>query len=202
MGASPERLLSITDTAGGKKLTTDALAGSAARGLTVKADQSIAQQLLNNPKEIYEHQVVVDFIVEQLIQLGLTPEFSASPQLLRLANIQHLHTPIQALLPRDLKPLNVVKILHPTPAVAGLPRSIASKLLQATESFDRELYASPIGWIDANGNSEFIVGIRSALIDGRQARLFAGAGIVAQSAPDRELAEVRLKLQALLGALV
>ena len=202
MGASPERLLSITDTAGGKKLATDALAGSAARGLTVKADQSIAQQLLNNPKEIYEHQVVVDFIVEQLIQLGLTPEFSTSPQLLRLANIQHLHTPIQALLPRDLKPLNVVKILHPTPAVAGLPRSIASRLLQATESFDRELYASPIGWIDANGNSEFVVGIRSALIDGRQARLFAGAGIVAQSAPDRELAEVRLKLQALLGALV
>ncbi|MBT9317002.1 isochorismate synthase [Leptothoe spongobia] len=202
MGASPERLLSITATADGKRLTTDALAGSAPRGNTSKTDQLIAKQLLSNPKERYEHQVVVEFIVEQLIQLGLKPEFADSPQLLQLANIQHLHTPIQAALPHSLKPLDLVKMLHPTPAVAGLPRLTASQLLKATESFDRELYASPIGWIDANGNSEFIVGIRSALIDGRQARLFAGAGIVAQSNPRRELAEVKLKLQALLGSLM
>ncbi|MEA5463502.1 isochorismate synthase [Leptothoe sp. PORK10 BA2] len=202
MGASPERLLSITASAQGIQLTTDALAGSAPRGQTVKADQLIAEQLLNNSKERYEHQVVVEFIVEQLIQLGLTPKFADSPQLLQLANIQHLHTPIQAALPHGLTPLQLVKILHPTPAVAGLPRPIASQLLKVTESFDRELYAAPIGWIDANGNSEFVVGIRSALIDGRQARLFAGAGIVAQSDPRSELAEVKLKLQALLGALV
>ncbi len=202
LGASPERLLSITTSSNGRRLTTDALAGSAPRGDNAKADQHIAQQLLNNPKERYEHQVVVEFIEEQLTQLGLTPQFAHSPQLLRLANIQHLHTPIQASLPSDLKPLSLVKILHPTPAVAGLPRPIASKLLKTTESFDRGLYASPIGWIDASGNSEFIVGIRSALIDGRRARLFAGAGIVAQSKPYSELAEVKLKLQALLGALV
>lgn len=202
IGASPERLLSITASANGKRLTTDALAGSAPRGNTDRDDQKIAEQLLNTPKERYEHQVVVEFIVEQLTQLGLTPEFSNSPQLLRLANIQHLHTPIQAALPRDLKPLSLVKHLHPTPAVAGLPRPTASQLLKKTESFERELYASPIGWIDANGNSEFVVGIRSALIDGCQARLFAGAGIVAQSNPHRELAEVKLKLQALLGTLV
>ncbi|MEO0435183.1 MAG: chorismate-binding protein, partial [Cyanobacteria bacterium J06656_5] len=165
-------------------------------------DHHIAKQLLNSSKERYEHRVVVEFIVEQLIRLGLTPRFSDSPQLLRLANIQHLHTPIQASLPHSLTPLDLVKILHPTPAVAGLPRATASQLLKVTESFDRELYASPIGWIDANGNSEFIVGIRSALIDGRQARLFAGAGIVAQSDPRSELAEVKLKLQALLGTLM
>ena len=202
MGASPERLLSITTSAKGKQLTTDALAGSAPRGKTVKADQLIADQLLSNPKERYEHQVVVEFIIEQLLQLGLIPKFADSPQVLRLANIQHLHTPIQASLPHDLKPLNLVKMLHPTPAVAGLPRPTASQLLKTTESFDRGLYAAPIGWIDTDGNSEFIVGIRSALIDGRQARLFAGAGIVAQSNPRSELAEVKLKLQALLGALV
>ncbi|MEM7061540.1 MAG: isochorismate synthase [Cyanobacteria bacterium P01_B01_bin.77] len=202
MGASPERLLSITTATDKKQLTTDALAGSAPRGNTVQNDQLMAQQLLNNPKERYEHQVVVEFIIEQLTQLGLKPELADSPQVLKLANIQHLHTPIQADLPQGLKPLHLVKILHPTPAVAGLPRPTASQLLRTTESFDRELYASPIGWIDANGNSEFIVGIRSALIDGRQARLFAGAGIVAQSDPRRELAEVKLKLQALLGALV
>ena len=136
------------------------------------------------------------------MELGLKPKFNTSPQLLRLANIQHLHTPIQAVLPEGLTPLSLVKRLHPTPAVAGLPRPTASQLLKATESFDRELYAAPIGWIDANGNSEFVVGIRSALIDGRQARLFAGAGIMAQSDPRRELAEVKLKLQALLGTLM
>ncbi|MEL6231659.1 MAG: isochorismate synthase [Cyanobacteria bacterium J06627_3] len=202
IGASPERLLSITTSDHNRQLTTDALAGSAPRGNTVETDHHIAKQLLNSSKERYEHRVVVEFIVEQLIRIGLTPRFSDSPQLLRLANIQHLHTPIQASLPRSLTPLDLVKILHPTPAVAGLPRVTASQLLKVTESFDRELYASPIGWIDANGNSEFIVGIRSALIDGRQARLFAGAGIVAQSDPRSELAEVKLKLQALLGTLV
>ena len=119
-----------------------------------------------------------------------------------MANIQHLHTPVQAVLPSSLKPLDLVNFLHPTPAVAGLPRTTANQIIKATESFERELYASPIGWIDAKGNSEFIVGIRSALIKGHQARLFAGAGIVAQSDPHRELAEVKLKLQALLSTLV
>ncbi|EKU97618.1 isochorismate synthase family protein [Leptolyngbya sp. PCC 7375] len=202
IGASPERLLSITTSVNGKQLTTDALAGSAPRGDTLNSDQLIAEQLLNNPKERYEHQVVVEFIIEQLIKLGLNPQFAVSPEILRLANIQHLHTPIQASLPHNIKPLTLVKTLHPTPAVAGLPRPSASQLLKTTESFDRGLYASPIGWIDAKGNSEFVVGIRSALIQGRQARLFAGAGIVAQSNPRSELAEVKLKLQALLGALV
>ncbi|MEM9484734.1 MAG: isochorismate synthase [Cyanobacteria bacterium P01_F01_bin.116] len=202
LGASPERLLSITSAAHGKQLITDALAGSAPRGNSPEADQRIAQKLLNTPKERYEHQVVVEFILDQLKQLGLTPKLSNHPQLLKLANIQHLHTPIQADLPHTFNALDLVKILHPTPAVAGLPRLSANQILQATESFDRELYASPIGWIDANGNSEFIVGIRSALIDGRHARLFAGAGIVGQSDPRRELAEVKLKLQALLGTLV
>ncbi|ESA32120.1 isochorismate synthase [Leptolyngbya sp. Heron Island J] len=202
IGASPERLLSITTSDTGKQLTTDALAGSADRGNNLKTDQIIAENLISNPKERYEHQVVVEFIAEQLTQLGLTPMFDTSPAILRLANIQHLHTPIQAYLPNHLKPLDLVKRLHPTPAVAGLPRLTANQLLKKTESFDRGPYASPIGWIDTNGNSEFVVGIRSALINGRQARLFAGAGIVAQSNPRSELAEIKLKLQALLGALV
>ncbi len=202
MGASPERLLSITTSARGKHLTTDALAGSAPRSNNIQTDQLIAKQLLNDPKERYEHQVVVEFIVDQLTKLGLNPKFASIPSILQLANIQHLHTPIQASLPNNLKPLTLVKTLHPTPAVAGLPRPIASQLLNTTESFDRGLYASPLGWIDANDNSEFVVCIRSALIDGCQARLFAGAGIVAQSNPRSELAEVKLKLQALLGTLV
>ncbi|MEM9165344.1 MAG: isochorismate synthase, partial [Cyanobacteria bacterium P01_F01_bin.4] len=202
LGASPERLLSIQSSENQRLLTTDALAGSAERGEDTTGDQDIAQRLLDNPKERYEHQIVVDFILKQLKQFGLEPVSTSVPQLLRLANIQHLHTPIQAQLPQDLPALALVQSLHPTPAVAGLPRPTASQLIQTTESFDRALYASPLGWIDANGNSEFIVGIRSALIDQCRARLFAGAGIMAQSDPGRELAEVKLKLQALLGTLV
>lgn len=197
IGASPERLLSVRD----RLLTTDALAGSAPRGVTPEADRVLVDRLLNTPKEQHEHQVVVDFITQQLIQLGLTPQWTSQPQLLQLSNIQHLHTPIQAPLPATLHPLTVLAQLHPTPAVAGMPRDRACDYIQQYESFERSLYAAPLGWIDTQGNAEFVVGIRSALITGNHARLYGGAGIVAGSDPDRELAEVQLKLQALLQAL-
>ncbi|NEQ17552.1 MAG: isochorismate synthase, partial [Moorea sp. SIO3E2] len=92
--------------------------------------------------------------------------------------------------------------LHPTPAVAGVPTKIACEQIRHYETFDRSLYAAPLGWIDYQGNSEFIVGIRSALIAGNHARLYAGAGIVAGSDPNKELAEINLKLMVLLKALV
>ena len=101
-----------------------------------------------------------------------------------------------------MHPLEIVAKLHPTPAVAGVARDIAMKEIRRYESFERGLYAAPLGWVDYQGNSEFIVGIRSALIDGSSARLYAGAGIVEGSDPDKELAEIQLKLQALLKALV
>lgn len=197
IGASPERLLSVSD----RLLTTDALAGSAPRGATPEADQALIDRLLNSPKEQHEHRVVVDFITQQLMQLGLTPQWASQPQLLQLSNIQHLHTPIQAVLPASLHPLTVLAQLHPTPAVAGMPRDVACEYIQCHEPFERSLYAAPLGWIDTQGNAEFIVGIRSALIVGQHARLYGGAGIVAGSNPERELAEVKLKLQALLQAL-
>ena len=199
IGASPERLLSIR--AG--QMTTDALAGSAPRGLTPSIDIQLAQTLLNSEKERYEHQVVVEFLVAQLRSLGLTPQYETAPDLLRLFHIQHLHTPISAVLDRyrKLSPLNILARLHPTPAVAGVPCADACDLIHQYETFDRGLYAAPLGWIDTEMNSEFIVGIRSALIDGRKARLYAGAGIVSGSQPAKELAEIKLKLQSLLNAL-
>ena len=198
IGASPERLLSIQD----GQITTDALAGSAPRGATHSIDIQLAQTLLNSAKERYEHRVVVDFLLAQLRSLGLTPQHAAAPQLLRLFHIQHLHTPISATLNSPaLSPLEVLNKLHPTPAVAGVPRRQACALIRQQETFDRGPYAAPLGWIDTQGNSEFVVGIRSALLDGRKARLYAGAGIVAGSKPDKELAEIKLKLQTLLNAL-
>jgi menaquinone-specific isochorismate synthase len=198
IGASPERLLSIRN----RKLISDALAGSAPRGQTVIEDQKSAQRLFDSKKERHEHQLVVEFIAQQLYGIGLLPNFAKSPALLKLSNIQHLHTPIQAPVPAHLHPLQIVSVLHPTPAVAGMPRQTACEQILHYEQFDRSLYASPLGWVDAQGNAEFIVGIRSALLDGKRARLYAGAGVVAGSTPEREFAEVKLKLQALLRGLI
>jgi menaquinone-specific isochorismate synthase len=197
IGASPERLLSVHN----GQLVTDALAGSAPRGKNAEEDRILAHKLLASEKERREHQAVSDFISQNLTKLGLNPQRSPS-RLLKLSNIQHLWTPIYARLQPSLHPLELVAQLHPTPAVAGVPTGIALAEIRRYETFDRALYAAPLGWIDGQGNSEFIVGIRSALIEGARARLYAGAGIVAGSDPDRELAEIQLKFQALLKALM
>ncbi|MDJ0736110.1 MAG: isochorismate synthase [Nostocaceae cyanobacterium] len=197
IGASPERLICIHH----RQLITDALAGSAPRGETPTEDASNANRLLNSDKEKHEHLLVIDFITQRLSQLGLLPQ-TLAPRLRQLSNIQHLWTPITALVPANVHPLQIVAQLHPTPAVAGASAELACAEIRRYESFERGLYAAPLGWVDSEGNCEFIVGIRSALIDGDRARLYAGAGIVAGSDPDKEMAEIQLKLQALLKALI
>ena len=197
IGASPERLVSIQN----KQLVSDALAGSAPRGKTTSEDAHLANLLLKSRKEKREHQAVSDFIMERLRSLGLKPQ-QLPLQLLKLSSIQHLWTPIYAHLPGDIEPLEIIEQLHPTPAVAGVPTAIACDKIRDYEQFDRSLYAAPLGWIDSQSNCEFVVGIRSALIDGNCARLYAGAGIVSGSNPNKEFAEVQLKLQSLIDALV
>ncbi|MGJ3245511.1 MAG: isochorismate synthase [Elainellaceae cyanobacterium] len=198
VGASPERLISIRH----NHLVIDALAGSAPRGQTLTDDAELANRLLSSPKERHEHQLVVDFIVQSITRFGLKPRYNPEPSLLQLANIQHLHTPIQAVLSGQASALELLATIHPTPAIAGLPRDVACQHIAQYEPFERSLYAGALGWVDTQGNSEFIVGIRSALLKGQYARLYAGAGIVIGSDPKRELAEIRLKLRALLQALV
>ncbi|MEO1211688.1 MAG: isochorismate synthase [Cyanobacteria bacterium J06638_20] len=198
LGASPETLLHI-DSQG---LRTDALAGSAARGTSPDMDAKLAQVLLNSPKERHEHQIVVDFLRDRLAQLQIHPHYPVSPRILKLTNIQHLYTPITGKMPSHCHPLDILAHLHPTPAVAGIPPQRALRLIQQHEAVERSLYAAPIGWLDTKGNARFVVGIRSALLKDNQARLYAGAGIVSGSNPAREEAEIQLKLQALLNALV
>lgn len=207
IGASPERLLSIHN----HQLVTDALAGSAPRGKTKTEDATLAYRLLSSEKERREHQFVINFISERLSDLSLLPWIPPTPHFLKLSNIQHLWTPIQAQMLEDIHPLQIIAQLHPTPAVAGFPAKIAQEQIRRYETFDRCLYAAPLGWVDYQGNCEFIVGIRSALIESDKpcrllgntyrAKLYAGAGIVAGSDPDKELAEIQLKLQALLKTL-
>ncbi|WP_216351432.1 isochorismate synthase [Leptolyngbya sp. 'hensonii'] len=198
IGASPERLVSVFN----QELVADALAGSAPRGKTRLEDSTFMSDLLVNRKERHEHQLVIQFITQCLQHLGCQLRRSQVPHLLQLSNIQHLRTLIRAHVPPGVHLLEIVSQLHPTPAVAGLPREMTCTYIRQLETFDRGLYAGPLGWLDHRGNGEFIVGIRSALVQDRQARLYAGAGIVQGSDPDRELSEIHLKLQAILNALV
>ena len=195
-GASPERLVSVWDGI----LETDALAGSARRGKDAADDAMLGELLLRSFKDGYEHRLVIDFIQEELVKLGLVGEMGI-PVLMRLLNIQHLHTPIVAKLMKSVHVLDVVGRLHPTPAVAGVPRAIACALIRTFEGFDRGRFAGPIGWVDGNGNGEFAVGIRSGIWRDGWVRVFAGAGIVAGSDPEREWAEVLMKVEGLGRAL-
>lgn len=198
IGATPERLVQVS----GRSLQTEALAGSTRRGETAVEDAILARSLLQSEKDVREQRLVLDSILSRLAQLGFRTPDTSRLGLLQLSNVQHLHTSVRAELPDDLDLLRLVEELHPTPAVGGTPRSAACARIRDLEPFFRGLYAGPLGWVDADGDGEFVVAIRSALIDGPRARVYAGAGIVEGSDADREYAETELKLQALLDNLI
>jgi menaquinone-specific isochorismate synthase len=197
IGASPERLVRVA----GGRMHTEALAGSAPRGESASEDAALARGLLQSEKDLREHGLVRDSIARRLADLGLHLEHAGQPRVLGLANVQHLHLPISATLPAGVHILDLVERLHPTPAVGGSPREPAVAALARLEPFARGLYAGPQGWVDHRGGGEFLVGIRSALIDGHRAMVYAGAGIVAGSVPEKEFAETELKFKALIEAL-
>ncbi|MBI2812712.1 MAG: isochorismate synthase [Opitutae bacterium] len=197
IGASPERLVRVA----GGRMHTEALAGSAPRGESASEDAAFARGLLHSEKDRREHRLVLDAITSQLADLGLKLEHADQPRVLGLANVQHLHLPISATLPAGVHILDLVARLHPTPAVGGAPREAAVASIARLEAFPRGLYAGPQGWVDHRGGGEFFVGIRSALVDGRTATVYAGAGIVAGSTPEKEFAETELKFKALIEAL-
>ncbi len=128
-------------------------------------------------------------------------QVSSVPELLKLKNVQHLKTSIAGELLPGRSILDIVAELHPTPAVGGFPRQAALEAIRHTEKLERGWYAAPLGWIGMSGHGEFAVALRSALIDGSEARLFAGCGIVADSDPQVEFDESWLKFQVMLRAL-
>src|SRR6266446_3885267 len=197
VGATPERLMRAQD----GQIQTMALAGSAPRGATEEEDRRIGRELLQSEKNNDEHAIVVTMMREALANLCSRIWTADAPQLLRLKNIQHLETPIVGELMPGRCLLEAIDNLHPTPAVGGFPRHAALEAIRAAERMDRGWYAGPIGWIDANRNGEFAVALRSALVYGNEATLFAGCGIVADSDPQSEYAESCLKLQVMLRAL-
>jgi salicylate biosynthesis isochorismate synthase/menaquinone-specific isochorismate synthase len=197
VAASPELLLRRE----GQRLSTMALAGSTRRSADPAVDRHLGEQLLRDPSYRQEHAIVARRIERVLRPLSVWVAAAPEPELVRIANIQHLATPIRAQLAEPIDALELLGRMHPTPAVGGEPLERAAPLIPALEGLDRGWYSGPVGWTDAAGDGEFCVALRCALLRGELARCYAGNGIVAGSDPARELAETEIKLEALLPLL-
>ncbi|MGA7398206.1 MAG: isochorismate synthase [Solirubrobacterales bacterium] len=194
IGASPELLVRCV----GRGVSTVGLAGSTRRSSDPAVDDHLAQKLLNSPKDRGEQDLVVKRIVKALSRLSVWVEAAEEPEIIKVANIQHLASPVIAQLSEPRTAIELAGFLHPTPAVGGEPWKKARKVMAEVEGMDRGWYAGPVGWMDGSGDGEFCVALRSALLRDREAHLYAGVGVVADSDPAAELAETEMKLGALL----
>lgn len=197
LGATPERLVRLD----GRRVRAACLAGSRPRGSTPAEDETLGEALRSDRKERFEHALVVRALRDALEPLCETLVAPDEPQLLRVRNVQHLYTPVEGFVRKRASVLELVARLHPTPAVGGVPREAALAVIRRSEPFDRGWYAGPVGWTDASGSGEFVVALRSALLREREARLYAGCGVVAGSDPAREWEESNVKLRAMRWAL-
>jgi isochorismate synthase len=197
VGATPERL-ARTD---GREFWTVAMAGSTARANDPVEDQRLAAQLLRSDKEREEHRVVVETLRDSLAPLSERLDIEPAPAVVAFHHVQHLVTQISGRLRDQAGILSLVERLHPTPAVGGAPRELALELIDEQEQLDRGWYAGPIGWLDRAGDGEFVVAIRSGVVEDASASLFVGCGIVADSDAQSEWAESEVKLRVLASAL-
>jgi len=197
IGASPELLVSSE----GRTVAAVGLAGSSRRSSDPAVDDHLGQRLLASAKDRAEHDFVVRRIVDSLGRMSIWVEAAREPEVVKVANIQHLATPVVAQLAEPKTAIELAGKLHPTPAVGGEPWAEARRVIDEVEGLDRGWYAGPVGWMDGSGDGVFCVALRSALLEGRKARLYAGVGVVADSDPEAELAETEIKLGALLPLL-
>ncbi len=196
VGASPERLFRRSNVL----LQSEALAGTRPRGATDVEDEAMASQLKHSDKEQREHRFVARVLREQLKRFCVAVDMEEKPSLLQLRHCQHLLTRIEGILSDSLVDAALINTLHPTPAVGGVPRDAALAWLEKHEPFDRGVYAAPVGWVGYDA-SEFCVGIRSALVQGENLTLYAGAGIVPGSTPESEWAEIENKIENFMAVL-
>jgi salicylate biosynthesis isochorismate synthase/menaquinone-specific isochorismate synthase len=194
IGASPELLVRRS----GAGVSTVALAGSTRRSSDPAVDDHLGERLMRSDKDRHEHRIVAERIVRRLRPHAVWVETGPEPTIVKVANIQHLATPVIAQLAEPRSAIELAGMLHPTPAVGGEPWPAAAAPLAELERMDRGWYAAPVGWMDATEDGEFCVALRSALLRDRDAHLFAGVGVVAGSDPEAELAETETKLQAML----
>ncbi len=197
LGVSPERLISVR----GNDVLSDALAGTTPRGRDPEEDDLLATRLLDDEKTREEHRIVVDQVINSLVPACTTLEAPGAPNLMRLPRIQHLWSPVRGRRRVGVGVLDLAAALHPTPAVGGSPRAEALGWLLNQNESRRGWYTGAFGWLDAAGDGELSVVLRCGVINGTQVDLYAGAGIVADSDPDQELAETEWKLLTMQGAL-
>jgi menaquinone-specific isochorismate synthase len=201
VGASPELLVSRR----GERVRSQPLAGTIPRSGDPEVDERRGAGLMASHKDRYEHRLVVEAVASALQPFCAELEVPDQPKIVPLRNVCHLGTVVSGQLSRDSRPPSALELalaLHPTPAVAGVPTAEALACIAELETLDRGFYAGAVGWMDARGDGQWAVGIRSGQLSGTEARLRAGVGVVADSDPDEELAETQLKLQALLAAVV
>ncbi|MGK4003650.1 isochorismate synthase [Sorangium sp. So ce1036] len=199
LGASPELLLSRR----ARAVASHPLAGTYAVSADVDADRRFSEVLRRSAKDQREHRFVVEAVAAALGPACASLDVPDEPSIVSLRNVMHLGTPIHGHLKEGAPDaLTLAARLHPTPAVCGTPRDLAEAWLGAHEGFRRGLYAGLVGWVDARGDGDWFLGIRSATVDGARARMVAGVGVVAGSSPEAELVETQLKLQAMLAALI
>lgn len=190
IGTSPERLYYRQ----ARLLKTEAIAGTRPRGTSSQSDRYLGEELYGSPKDLHEHQLVVDNLRTILAALCDTVEIDRAATILKLNKVQHLYTQCQGHLSADLTDAEILPQLHPTPAVGGFPRPQALTLIRELEPFERGWYAAPVGWVGYD-DVEFAVAIRSGLVDRDRLLLFAGAGIVEGSQAAAEWAEIENKIR-------
>lgn len=200
LGASPERLVRVR----GAQVETAAIAGTAPRGASHSSDRALGEALFDSRKNGDEHAFVVRYLESVLADCCEDVVVDPEPRLLKTRTVQHLCTGLQARRRADapVSLLDLVARLHPTPAVAGAPREAALAWLAENEDVARGWFAGPVGFLQSDGDGEFAVALRSALVRGRGATAWAGAGIVARSEPKAEFTETELKLRTVLGPLL
>jgi len=199
VGATPELLIRQT----GRQVSALVLAGTTPRGGDPAEDEALGTALLASAKDTEEHAYAVASMREALEPLCDELDSQPRPALIKLPNLQHLGTWVRGTLAAEGTPksaLGLAATVHPTAAVCGTPTGTALELIRELEHMDRERYAGPVGWVDAEGNGEWGIALRCAQLSGRTARLFAGCGIVAGSDPAAELAEAQVKFRPMRGA--
>src|SRR6202034_408357 len=200
VGATPELLIRQS----GRQVSALVLAGTTPRGDDPAQDEALGAALLTSAKNTEEHAYAVASMPETLGPLCDELDSQPRPGLIKLPNLQHLGTWVRGTLAADGTPrsaLGLAAAVHPTAAVAGTPTGAALELIRELEHMDRERYAGPVGWVDADGNGEWGIALRCAQLSGRTARLFAGGALVAGSDPAAELAETITKLRPMRTAL-
>jgi menaquinone-specific isochorismate synthase len=197
VGATPELLVRRTD----DHVVSRVLAGTIERGADALTDAQHASELWSSPKDRAEHDMAVRSVADALGPFCADLVVPRAPEIVRLANVQHLQTDVTGRLNNGETALDLAAALHPTAAVCGTPTGAAREVIRELEQMDRGRYAGPVGWVDGRGDGAFGIALRCAEVAGPQVRLFAGAGIVAGSVPESELAETQQKLVAMRDAL-